>query len=299
MKILFVGDSITAERASAGITVYSQMLAVSLPSSHPEITWGTYTTGYGVSGASFINHGHPGWATQDYHGVVEGYGFKEVFQTEALNENADIVAIMLGTNDEYSDNQTSVRVSLADYKTNLISFVDQLRALNPNVKIILISPPPVVDIAGSPLKKGDNVRTATYAQAVSEVATLKVTRFIDLYNLLWNASSQSQSTFNTTYTLDGMHLNQTGQNYLRDLVSSQIVEIITAPIEQTPSYLFKTELNGEFVDIPLYTLGETWNECFCIFLGGQWRYADLVDRTDQNATNDLIYINGAWKAIKA
>jgi lysophospholipase L1-like esterase len=222
VTILGLGDSITATRHPTLDNVYYEHLATHLPANFPDTTW------------NIVNHGHGGWAT--YAGSLNGGFLPFNLTTEALDENATVVTIMLGTNDHsinnYATGNRTPVVSLENYKNNLKSIVSQIRGANNGSDfnggvpiIILMTPPPVESTVNGSGTWTDNATLATYAQAVREVAQEDNTRLIDAYNDLWNLSGQNETTFVTTYTLDGSHLNQLGQDLLFDWVYSEILTV--------------------------------------------------------------------------
>lgn len=82
---------------------------------------------YGRSGATLLKRGNaPDW--------------KQNALNRALNANADIITIMLGTNDTKSKNWDSYG---AEFKADYIALIDTVKAANKNAKIFLVIPVPV------------------------------------------------------------------------------------------------------------------------------------------------------------
>lgn len=223
VKILFMGDSNTE---NTSLTNYATQVSENLPALYPQYDFGAYTTGYSVDPFhGIVNHGRSGEATQEYPSRL-GYGLMENINSLILAEHAQIIFINLGTNDAIAElGSSDPRISLAQYQANLESAIDQIRAERPRTTIVLMSPIPIVDGAYSGSMTVSNSRTATYAAAVSDIATAKHTRFLDAYNLFWALSGGSQSTF-ATYTVDGIHLDQGGQDILYSAVIAEIIAIL-------------------------------------------------------------------------
>lgn len=233
-KILFVGDSITAERkfVNPPLIVYSEQVGANLPALYPTLDFGGYTTGLNTyADKGIVNHGYGGWATDGYtQDPTKGFLYGTNLQTYILNENADIVFIMLGTNDHWSYDGINIAIPLVDYQANLEYIVDQILATKPATKIVLMSPPPLVDDPAAPLYNASNARVATYAAAVEAVTVSKSVNFLDIYTILWNLSGNSQTTLNSTYLLDGVHLNQAGQDVIYTNVLAELVTLIVPPV---------------------------------------------------------------------
>lgn len=258
IRILGIGDSLTAERKFATdpvtgqpLVVYYEKLATGLSGVLSQYTFGGYTTGESGT-ASFINHGHGGWATEDYIDA-EGYpgalnGFLPVaWSTEAMDENPTIVTIMLGTNDHairpYPDaSNINPSVSISDYEANLRQMVDDIRTINNGTSlnggqpiIILMTPPPTKTQTTAGGTKLSNSRIAEYAQVVRNVALEKNTRLIDVYTEMWTASGESEATYISSYSIDGgLHLNQAGQDFIYSLVYDELISILQI-IVSTPT----------------------------------------------------------------
>jgi lysophospholipase L1-like esterase len=169
-----IGDSITymdahPEEAGNRITKgYMTMVAEKLPNIH------------------FINQGHNGWTTGGIANSIE-----------TLNiEKADIYSILLGTNDwwhggplgtlkDYTDN-TGNNTSYGAYRT----IINKIRSLNPDAKIILITPVQRGDFvylksytnnAYGSYKDKNGHTLSEYADAVKAIAKIENLTLVDLY----------------------------------------------------------------------------------------------------------------------
>lgn len=224
MKYLAIGDSVTAERSQAGITVYSEDITPILHAGRPDIFDGTYSTGF-EQAVSVVNHGHGGWATQLYtnpSGYTGFYETIEIWTTQAIDETPDICSVMLGINDHASSDNIVERVSLVDYEANLNGMIDDLWAAVPGCLIVLMTPNPVVTTFEEPMPTISRVRLDTYADVVRKVAAERNIDLMDIFNIIWALSGESEATLGTNYTLDGTHLNQAGQ----DVVTGRLDDLI-------------------------------------------------------------------------
>lgn len=108
---------------------------------------------------------------------------------------ADLVTIGIGTNDCIND------PDLTKYQTNLGMLIDRLRSLNPNVKIVLCTPPRTLDSAR-------NAVIQPYRDAMATVATNK-----NVSVCRWeNAWTSGQDT--TMISTDNVHPTPTGHTSL-------------------------------------------------------------------------------------
>ncbi|WNH12356.1 GDSL-type esterase/lipase family protein [Thalassobellus suaedae] len=80
----------------------------------------------GKSGATILNKGNKPYCKQ------------EAF-LRALNDNADIITILLGTNDTKSQNWDKYS---SDFKSDYVALIDTLQSTNRNAKIFLVIPVP-------------------------------------------------------------------------------------------------------------------------------------------------------------
>jgi lysophospholipase L1-like esterase len=135
----------------------------------------------------YINKGFNGWTAGDVAKEIENFGLVD----------ADLYTIFLGTNDWWQGRPIG---SLEDYKQNTGNqtfsgsyriIIDKLRKLNPEARIILLTPMQRVDFVyfgdmhnnayGSYRKKNEQ-SLADFAQAILDIGTYEKMDVVDLYN---------------------------------------------------------------------------------------------------------------------
>jgi lysophospholipase L1-like esterase len=135
----------------------------------------------------YVNKGYNGWTAGRIAQEIENLGLVE----------ADLYTVFLGTNDWWQGRPIG---SLEDYKNNKGNdtfygsfriITDKLRKLNPDAKIVLITPMQRVDFVyigdmknnayGSYKKKKDQ-SLADFAQALLNIASYGKMEVVDLYN---------------------------------------------------------------------------------------------------------------------
>lgn len=128
---------------------------------------------------------------------------------------------MLADNDLFSQH-----VPEDEYRSNLVTIVDRLRAAAPEAKIILITPPAVDEaarLARSPngmLDRSNDV-TGRYAEICVEVAQTEGTIVIDMFTLL----SSFQGANLSSQFVDGLHLSPSGNRLFYDRLQQKTIEI--------------------------------------------------------------------------
>lgn len=160
---------------------------------HPNETGNRITKGYMTlikekyPQLNVINQGHNGWTSGGIADKIE--------QIQLVP--ADIYTIFLGTNDWWQGRPIGI---IADYKENSGSktifgafriIIDKLKNLNPNAKIILISPMQRGDFvyitnfknnAFGNYKEKKGQHLSQVVEAINQIATLEKIPFVDLYN---------------------------------------------------------------------------------------------------------------------
>ena len=160
---------------------------------HPNETGNRTTKGYmtrvveKMPHISFVNQGHNGWTAIKIATEIENLGIQK----------ADVYSIFLGTNDwwgskplgEFSDYENNTGNGTVHGSFRII--VNKLKSLNPNAKIIFITPMQRVDfvyinnfknnaIGSYRDKKGQNLET--FANAVKDIARFEHMPVVDLYH---------------------------------------------------------------------------------------------------------------------
>jgi lysophospholipase L1-like esterase len=160
---------------------------------HPNETGNRITKGYMSSiveqkpDIEYINQGHNGWTSVRIAEQIEKLGLVK----------ADVYSIFLGTNDWWGGKPLG---TLADYQSNtgintvfgaFRIIIDKLKSLNPEAKIILITPMQRVDFVyianmknnayGSYRAKKDQ-ELSQFAEAIISIAKLENYPVVDLYH---------------------------------------------------------------------------------------------------------------------
>ncbi|MEP7377290.1 MAG: SGNH/GDSL hydrolase family protein [Chitinophagaceae bacterium] len=136
----------------------------------------------------YINHGYNGWTSGDIAKDIDTLGFQK----------ADVYSIFLGTNDWWQGRPAG---ELSDYKTNSPRnktindsyriIINNLRRLNKNAKIILITPMQRVDFvsmgnmknnAWGSYKEKNGQSLAQVADAIIAIGKYEHFDVVDLYN---------------------------------------------------------------------------------------------------------------------
>ena len=119
-QVACVGDSITAG--------YLSTCGLTYPNQLQSILGDRYAvTNYGVGGTTLLKHGdHPYWATKQFH--------------EASSSAADIVIIMLGTNDAKPFNW---RAHGSEYPADYKAMIDVFKAMPSTPTVLVMTPPPL------------------------------------------------------------------------------------------------------------------------------------------------------------
>lgn len=160
---------------------------------HPNETGNRITKGYmtrvveKLPNVDYINQGHNGWTSGGIADKVESLGLIK----------ADVYSIFLGTNDWWAGRPVG---NMKDYTTNTGSstvhgsfriIIDKLRTLNPNAKIILITPMQRVDFvyinnfknyAYGSYKEKNGQSLEQVAQAILHIGKSEQMEVLDLYS---------------------------------------------------------------------------------------------------------------------
>lgn len=166
-----------------------------------------------VRSVDTVNRGLAGYNTK---WVVE-HGMPIFAKELQFQYSASFVTVFLGANDaalEHGPDHAQY-VSLEDYRANLLQILRTVKPLlPPHAKILLITPPAVID-AG---RRGDrsNASAGKYAQVCVQVAQQESVDVLDLHTY-----------FNTTYPkeedrkasfVDGLHFSAKGNKEVANLI---------------------------------------------------------------------------------
>lgn len=160
---------------------------------HPDETGNRVAKGYlsrvvaELPNVRYINQGHNGWKSVDIAGKIESLGLVK----------ADVYTVFLGTNDWWGGRPVG---SIDDYKNNTGAnsvsgsfriIIDKIRQLNPEAKIVLITPMQRNDFvyllnasnnAHGSYKSRNGQSLEAFANAVIAIGKLENIPVIDLYH---------------------------------------------------------------------------------------------------------------------
>lgn len=207
-RIVAFGDSLTAPRGN--IEVYPGILATDLSHDGKDVT--------------VINAGVGGHTTAQA---------TSRFERDVLQADPDLVVILFGINDAAVDvwknpPAAEPRVSLADYRANLGSWVKTLREAG--IPVVLMTPNPLRwtdglrKLYGKPPYRPDdpdgmNVLLHDYAAAVREIAREHETGLVDIHALATAYESKGPAK-NRPFSRDGMHPESEGHR----LIAAALIE---------------------------------------------------------------------------
>lgn len=160
---------------------------------HPDETGNRITKGYmtrvveKLPGLSYINQGHNGWTAIRIATEIEKLGIQK----------ADLYSIFLGTNDwwggkplgTFSDYENNTGLGTVNGAFRVI--IDKLRGLNPEAKIILITPMQRVDFvyinnyknnAYGSYKDKNGQWLEQFAEAIKKIGAKERIAVVDLYH---------------------------------------------------------------------------------------------------------------------
>lgn len=145
------------------------------------------------------------------------------FERDVLSHDPDFVIICFGTNDFYRQNGTAPRVSLEDYRANLIGFIEQLRDVD--AVPILMTPPFISESAsGGPTLYPEgtvNLALDTYVEAMRDIASEYEVDLIDIHK---ECDAYSITTFLVS---DGVHLSALANEVYTDTITAYMKEHFT------------------------------------------------------------------------
>lgn len=136
---------------------------------------------------SYINQGHNGWTSGDIADSIEVLGIPK----------ADVYTVFLGTNDWWQGRRVG---EISDYKNNTGNstvygsfriLINKLKSLNPDAKIVLITPMQRVDFiqvenfennAWGSYREKNGQMLSEFADAIKSIGQFEKFDVVDLYN---------------------------------------------------------------------------------------------------------------------
>lgn len=204
------GDSITDIVQNENITKYPELMKIK----------------FGLGTVNNFGIGSSCLAVRDEQKVQSG--IENIIEHSSENKKSHIVTMCYGTNDWYygvklgtiDDTDTST------YWGAFNSAVTQLRADNPSVEIIVLSPIWRTDVENGSgkapyFKNKTGVTLAEYVDEIKKMCSANSVRFIDLYS---NMGVREQTV--SLYTTDGLHPNQQGHIRIANMLSDTFKEML-------------------------------------------------------------------------
>ncbi len=208
-SVVCIGDSITAGFGISNSSAYYPSVLQNYLSEGELSGYTVYNEG--VSGRCVVNDGYAPYVDEDEF-------------EEALKINGDIYVVMLGTNDAQYRNYAYIDDFAADYKR----IIRSIRAFNPDAKIYLATPIPVIeeyDDSNSGNINGQYI--GEIVETVKDICAEEECTPIDT-----NALFQGEEL----YQSDGIHPNQNGAARLAEIVYSHISASEEPEPEPEPDY---------------------------------------------------------------
>ena len=211
-RILLIGDSITELSQNA-----------------ENNGWGALLAGHYVRSADILNRGFSG-----YNSLWIKFLLPQIIPNDNYNKEDYIMAtILLGSNDCSTRQQ---HVPPTEYKHHLSSIINYLiTQVNPNIKIILITPPPI------DFDKGWSERSSVehYADAVKTLAEEMHIPVINLWGPTLGIKVDSKINPKTDL-IDGLHLSKSGNQKLflaiKAIIYTKFPQLIPDKSYFGPSY---------------------------------------------------------------
>ena len=131
---------------------------------------------------------------------------------------ADVIFVMFGYNESFSNKP-------ADHTKQLVDMVKKYQALKPNgesaPRIVLFSPIAHENLRDPNLPSGaaNNVRLKAYAAATEAAAKATGTYYVDLYTPSLSRYAKSA----TPLTINGVHLNESGNQHIAEIASKALL----------------------------------------------------------------------------
>ncbi len=141
-------------------------------------------------------------------------GYEEHLKSLIAQWPAQILVVGFGMNEAFSGT-----AGLADFRTQLGSYLDQLARLHPGSKFVLLAPT-AVELTADPTKAVErNRHLAAYTQVLKDTAENRKALFIDLFAASETAYLQATKPL----TVNGLHLNEAGQHEIARFLAEALL----------------------------------------------------------------------------
>ncbi|EQC42104.1 hypothetical protein SDRG_00945 [Saprolegnia diclina VS20] len=188
--IVIAGDSLTQYGLDPTVLGYHTLLAQSY-----------------MRRADVLNRGFAGWTTGDFLAAAVPPMIAEMAPPLLLT-------LLLGTNDAVLPGNLG-HASVATYASNLDAILTAFQTAFPSTKLLLLTPPPVVDAVQA--GQHSNAVLAAYVRGCKQVGAARNVPVLDLFGS-WRNSTATASY----YIRDGIHLTVAGNRALHELLLQAI-----------------------------------------------------------------------------
>ena len=223
-RILFIGDSITD--GNWGNSDGSAQ--PSAARNHWDMNH-IYGSGYMYLCASYYQSTYPEREYQFFNRGISGNTLNDLknrWREDALAIHADVVSILIGTNDvnEYLGKKDGRAFDFVSWKQTYRELLDSLRRDNPQVKIVLCEP--VTACTGNMKKTDDFALRDSLIQRLgkitSQIAADYDAAFIPYASMFHRLLTESSNLPDTYWIWDGIHPTPAGHKRMADLWIEQI-----------------------------------------------------------------------------
>jgi lysophospholipase L1-like esterase len=218
-RIVFLGDSITAQGVKAGgyVDLIQKQIATTRPSAGIEVI------GAGISGNKVPD-------------------LQKRLDKDVLAKNPSVVVIYIGVNDVWHWEKHSVGTKIEDYRTGLEEIIGKIQAAKARVilctpavigEAIPVLPDPLPDSASHLEKLQWHNRQADceralmldeYAAASRSAAKQSGAEFLDLRRAFLDYLKENNPSNKTrgVLTVDGVHMNAEGNRFVAGLIADRL-----------------------------------------------------------------------------
>jgi lysophospholipase L1-like esterase len=157
---------------------------------------------------SYYNNNNITVINKGVNGRKSGVGLSN-FQTDVVEENADLVIIMFGINDASG---TSSITPIEDFKTNISDMIDI--AIDNQIQVLILPTTPTSNTAFGE----NNKKIYNYGRAAIEVAQKYNVNYLDITHKLYEIYNNKDYSVYDLQNYDYAHFTQTGYHLLGDLI---------------------------------------------------------------------------------
>ena len=223
-RILFIGDSITDGNWGNS----NGSAQPSAARNHWDMNH-IYGSGYMYLCASYYQSTYPEREYQFFNRGISGNTLNDLknrWREDALAIHADVVSILIGTNDvnEYLGKKDGRAFDFVSWKQTYRELLDSLRRDNPQVKIVLCEP--FTACTGNMKKTDDFALRDSLIQRLgkitSQIAADYDAAFIPYASMFHRLLTESSNLPDTYWIWDGIHPTPAGHKRMADLWMEQI-----------------------------------------------------------------------------